>query len=282
MRITRLGEGVDANRRLAPAAIARTVEVLREFRGRMDAHGVSNGRLIATSAVRDAANRDEFLDAATAAADLQAELLTGDEEARTAFAGATRDLPHVNEDTVVVDVGGGSTELAIGRQGDVRAMSLDIGCVRLTERILHHDPPTEGELKAASEVIDRALQEASTCGLALEAVSPGCRLVGLAGTVATLAMLQQQLVRYDRAKVHHFLLLWEQVERWRNVLAGETAADRRRRPGMEQGRQDVIVGGVLVLQQVMRRLGVGSCLTSESDILDGLVASLRNRAPIAD
>lgn len=275
MRITRLGEGVDAHRRLSPAAMSRTVQVLGEFRGRMDALGVSRGRLVATSAVRDASNRDEFLTAASEATGLRAELLTGDEEGRTAYAGATLDLPAVDVDTVVVDIGGGSTELVIGRSSQLRVASLELGCVRITERYLRHDPPTVVEVEGAMRVIDEVLDAASSDGLALGAVSADCRLIGLAGTVSTLAALEQRLDEYDRAKIQHFVLTSEQVAYWCDALAGETSAARGQRPGMDPGRKDVIVGGALVLRQVMRRLAARTCLVSESDILDGLAASIR-------
>ncbi|MGH9088369.1 MAG: exopolyphosphatase [Acidimicrobiales bacterium] len=274
-QITRLGEGVDESRRLAPEAMERTLRVLAEFRRRMEARQAVRGRLVATSAVRDAANRDEFLDRATAAVGIRAELLTGDEEGRTAFAGATRDLPRVGVDTVVLDIGGGSTELVIGRGAELRAASLDLGCVRLTERYLRHDPPTEDEIATAVHFIDGSLEAASTDGLALGDVSDGCRLVGLAGTVATLAMLEQGMADYDRSRVHRFVLSTTKVGRWVDVLAREPARARAGRPGMVAGRQDVIVGGLLVLRQVMHRLGTRTCLVSESDILDGLVASVR-------
>ena len=157
MRITRLGEGVDATRRLWPAGIARTVAVLDEFRRTADNLSVGRARLVATSAVRDAGNGDEFLAAATAATGITAELLSGDEEGRLAYTGATAELPPGPGDDVVVDIGGGSTELVVGRHGEVGSVSLDIGCVRLTERFFRHDPPRPDELAAATAAVGTEL-----------------------------------------------------------------------------------------------------------------------------
>jgi len=276
MEITRLGKGVDATHKLDGDAIDRTVAVLRDFRVEMDRFGVDRARLVATSAVRDAVNREEFLRAASDAVGVPAELLSGYEEGRLAYAGATADLAPADGDDVVVDIGGGSTELVVGADGDVRAVSLAIGCVRLTERYLLHDPPRSDELGAAVAAVaaelDRATEEVPT----LACLPPGSRLLGLAGTVSTLAALDQGLVDYDRDRLHHSVLTRDAVERWCERLAAEPARQRGTRPGMTPGREDVIVGGVLVFREVMIRFGFDNCLVSESDILDGLAASLRD------
>ncbi len=273
MRITRLGQGVDATHRLQPAAVDRTLEVLADYRRAMDRHGVVAARLAATSAVRDADNGDEFLARASEVSGVAAELLSGDEEGRLAHAGATADLAPVDGDTVVVDIGGGSTELVVEHDGAVRAVSMDLGCVRLTERYLP-DPPGEGDVAAARAAIDAELDRALAAVPVLGALAPGSRLLGLAGTVSTLATLQQGLAEYDRDRVHHFVLAAADVARWCTVLAGEPASARAARPGMAPGRHDVIVGGALVLDRVMGRLGFDRCVVSEADILDGLAASL--------
>lgn len=273
MRITRLGQGVDATRKLDPEAIERTVAVLREFRQVMDERGVVRARLVATSAVRDAVNGDEFLAAASEAAGTEAELLSGLEEGRLAFAGATADLPPGAGDDVVVDIGGGSTELVTKGPQGMEAISLDLGCVRLTERHLRHDPPTTSEIEEALGVIDQELHRARTELPTLGRLRPGSRLIGLAGTVSTLASLDLGLAEYDRSLVHHAVLARAAVERWCRVLATEPAAARGQRPGMAPGREDVIVGGALVLREVMALLELSECLVSESDILDGLVMS---------
>ncbi len=278
MRITRLGQGVDASRRLDPAAMERTVAVLTGYREVMDRHGVVRARLVATSAARDAANGAEFLAAAREATGVEPELLSGLDEGRLSFAGATARLPEAVAGAgglLVCDIGGGSTELAVGRAGrpeGVEAVSLDVGCVRLTERFLHHDPPTAGELEGARREVAGLVAGARA---ALPAPDPGGPVVGLAGTVSTLASLAGGLEHYDRDAVHHAVLSRDEVRAWAGRLAADDRVARGGRPGMEPGRVDVIVGGVLVLVEVMAAFDRGSCLVSEDDILDGLAASLR-------
>jgi len=275
MRITRLGEGVDATHKLSGDAIDRTLAVLGEFRAGMDRLGVVAARLVATSAVRDSVNGDEFVQAASAVVGTQAELLSGDEEGRLAYAGAIRDLAPAPGDDVVVDIGGGSTELVVAAGGRIQAVSLDLGCVRLTERHLHHDPPSADELGAAVRAIAGELDRAVGAVPRLGALAPSSRLLGLAGTVSTLAALDQGLAIYDRDRIHHSILSAATVARWSAQLATEPSSARAARPGMAPGREDVIVGGALVLREVMDRFGFLRCLVSESDILDGMVESLR-------
>lgn len=275
MRITRLGKGVDASHRLDAASIERTLSVLREFREEMDIRGVGRARMAATSAVRDAANGAAFLEAAAAAAGVRAELLSGDEEGRLAFAGATVGLDRRAGADLVVDIGGGSTELVVGLDGSVAGVSLDLGCVRLTERCLHHDPPLGREIDEAGALIAAELDGAVRDLPLLDALPEGSRLIGLAGTVSTLSMLEQALSAYDWGRVHHSVLALDAVERWCETLAAEPAASRAARPAIVEGREDVIVGGALVLRAVMRRFGFDRCLVSETDILDGLAASVR-------
>ncbi len=239
MRITRLGEGVDVARRLTPGAIERTLAVLGEYREVMDAHGVERARLVATSAARDAANGHEFLEAAASVTGALADVLTGDEEGRLAFAGATAGLEPGPGADVVVDIGGGSTELVLGLEGTLGAISLDIGCVRLAERYLTSDPPTPEQLTETTAAVVAQLDRATRALPGLATLPPGSRLIGLAGTVATLAALEQGLVTYDRDKVHHFELSEAAVDRWASDLAAESAEARLQRPGMDPGRQDV-------------------------------------------
>jgi exopolyphosphatase / guanosine-5'-triphosphate,3'-diphosphate pyrophosphatase len=276
MRVTRLGQGVDAYRKLDGEAVERTLAVLREYRGAMDRLGVGRVRMVATSAVRDAVNGEEFLDAASEVVGAEAELLSGQEEGRLAYAGATVELGSAPEGAVVVDIGGGSTELITEDAGRVGVASLDLGCVRLTERFLHHDPPAGDELEAAVAAIATELDRALVEVPALED-APNRRLVGLAGTVSTLAALEYDVAAYDRDRLHHSVLPLATVGRWCATLAAEPSAARARRPGMVPGREDVIVGGVLVLREVMVRLGADECLVSESDILDGLAMTLLGR-----
>jgi exopolyphosphatase/guanosine-5'-triphosphate,3'-diphosphate pyrophosphatase len=274
MEITRLGAGVDATGRLAPEAIDRTVAVLERYRVVMDENGVERARLVATSAVRDATNGADFLRAAEQATGVVPELLDGESEGRLSMAGALADLDASAGPYLVVDIGGGSTELVAGRGPDdpnLAVVSLQLGCVRVTERWLHGDPPAPDELADAEAgvraLLDEVIERQPRFGEAR-------RLVGLAGTVSTLAALRSGLVHYDRDQVHHAVLSRTEVAEWYHRLATEPAAARLARAGMAAGRQDVIVGGVAVLDAVMERLGFEEFLVSESDILDGLAKSL--------
>lgn len=274
MRITRLGQGVDSTKRLDPEAVARTMSVLHEYRSVMDSHGVGAARMAATSAVRDAENGADFLDAATAVIGVPAELLSGEEEGRLAYSGATAGLAPSAGADLVVDIGGGSTELVVGTAQGVSAFSFDLGCVRITERYFLHDPPRAVEISRADTAIGSELGVAEEVLPPLGRLPQLSRLIGLAGTVSTLSMLEQGLAVYDWARVHHSVLDLAAVERWCETLAREHAATRARRPGMVAGREDVIVGGAVVLRAVMRRYGFERCLVSETDILDGLASSI--------
>jgi exopolyphosphatase/guanosine-5'-triphosphate,3'-diphosphate pyrophosphatase len=214
MRITRLGQGVDATHALAPEAMERTLEVLRTYRRLMDEANVQNARLVATSAVRDAANGEEFLQAATAAVGTAAELLSGLDEGRLSHAGAIRGLAPGVGDDVVVDIGGGSTELIVARNRVIHAVSMDLGCVRLSERSLRHDPPQPSEIADVDAIVATALDAAYQVVPDLATLPPGSRLIGLAGTVSTLMALELGLVDYDRAKVHHATLTLTAVRKW--------------------------------------------------------------------
>ncbi|HEX4539226.1 MAG TPA: DUF501 domain-containing protein [Acidimicrobiales bacterium] len=284
MRITRLGEGVDGNGCLAPRAIARTVSVLRQYRGVMAHHGVVRARATATSAARDAANREQLFTEAEDALGVPLELLSGESEGRLSFAGATAELDPHDGPYLVVDIGGGSTELVTapapglgeasgigaGVTSSVAVASIDVGCVRVTERFLHHDPPLPAELADADDAVRAGLEAAAA---AQPAITKADRLVGLAGTVSTLSAIDQGVVSHDRERIHHSVLARSRVGELLDALAGESRDERLRRPGLEEARADVIVGGTVVLATLMRDLGFESCLVSESDILDGLVMS---------
>jgi exopolyphosphatase / guanosine-5'-triphosphate,3'-diphosphate pyrophosphatase len=271
MRITRLGEGVNATGRLSPEAMARTVAVLREFRDVMDAHAVSKVRMSATSAARDASNREEFMSAATEAVGVRPELLSGLEEGRLAFSGATAELDPEDGPFLVVDIGGGSTELVVGRAEPDGVRSIDVGCVRITEKFLQHDPPHAEELSDALSDVRDQLEEAV---LAVPALEDAARMVGLAGTVTTVAAVEIGLPAYDRDRIHHFWLTRAAAEDVFRTLATENHAARLGNPGLEAARADVIVGGCVVLVAVLRYFDLPGCLVSESDILDGLAATL--------
>ena len=280
MRVTRLGEGVDTNRKLSAEAMDRTLKVLRDYRRSMDDNGVTRARMVATSAARDASNSEEFLSAAKKVTGVEPELLSGAEEGRLSFRGATSDLPKENgsgdSEELVVDIGGGSTELVVGVPGGsdetIRVLSLDIGCVRLTERFFKVDPPGAEQIAAARSAVSEELARA--CEF-LRVQGGRDRVIGLAGTVSTLGSLSKGFEIYDRDRVHHTVLSADEVEDWLGRLASEPASARAARPGMEPGRADVIVGGVLILSEVMSAFGRGTCLVSEADILDGMVAGLR-------
>ncbi len=269
MRITGLGQGVDSAGRLAPAATERVLAVLREYRGVMDEYGVADVAMVGTSALRDAANRAEFSEKAAAVAGTELQLLEGEAEAALSFLGATSELDPAGGPWLVADIGGGSTELASGPP--LVARSLDLGCVRVTERFLRHDPPTPVEQSLARSWLVEKYRAA-------EASLPGLRgarsMVGLAGTVAALAAFDQSLATYSREAVHHYRLVRAAVERALSELAAQPAAGRAGRPGIEAARAPYIVGGTLVLDTLMEHFGFDECLTSEADILDGLVIEL--------
>lgn len=273
MTITRLGQGVDASRRLAPEAIERTCAALREYRNAIDAvGGVDAIRATATSAARDASNREEFFAAVTDALGVAPELLSGQDEARLSFLGATTGLAAVAPAPyLVVDIGGGSTEFVVGTDAPEGLISVDVGCVRLTEAWLHGDPPSAEELSQAVHVVREHLADVVR---EVPEVRTAKTLVGLAGTVATFAMVEQGLATYDRDRVHHFRLTKDAAEDVFRTLATEAIEDRRHNPGLEPGRVDVIVGGAVILVTVMRSLGFDELLTSETDILDGIVRDL--------
>ena len=275
MRITRLGQGVDATGQIAPEALERTLGVLGEYRSLMDEAGVGHGRLAATSAARDAANGPDFLRAASSITGLDAEILSGEDEGRLSVAGARAGLDPAPGADLVLDIGGGSTEIVLNRAGQLSAHSMQVGCVRVAERTLTSDPASAADLSAARAMADEAIDGAMAAIPGLAGLPAGSRLVGLAGTVATLAMIDGDVVDYERDLVHHRWLSREAVVAWTALLGQESAAERSRRPGMVAGREDVIVGGLIVLQAVLERLDLDGCLTSESDILDGLAASQR-------
>jgi exopolyphosphatase/guanosine-5'-triphosphate,3'-diphosphate pyrophosphatase len=274
MRITRLGQGVDRANALAPEAIARTVGVLEEFRRSIDEFGVGRIRMVATSAVRDAQNGAAFTEAAKAAVGVGPEVLSGTEEGALAYRGASADLDPFGGDTLVVDIGGGSTEITLGRAGAVSSVSLQLGCVRLTERFLKGDPPTVGEVAATRAAITGTLVEGERTLPALVRLDPARRLVGLAGTVSTLASITLGLAEYDAATLHHTTITLEEVGRMCDMLATLSSRDRSGLVGMVPGREDVILGGALVLEAVMDRYGCGEVIASEKDILDGIVLSI--------
>jgi len=269
--ITRLGQGVGTSGRLADEAVERTLACLRRYREVLDRHGVDRLRAAATSAARDAANRDEFFDAVEEVAGVRPELLTGDEEGRMSFLGATGDLDHALGPFLIVDIGGGSTEFIVGTDRVEGVISVDVGCVRLTEKFLAHDPPQPEELAACISFTDAYLDDVVR---EVPAVADARTLVGLAGTITTVAAVEIGLATYDRDRIHHFRLTRDAAEDVFRTLATESRADRIHNPGLEEARADVIVAGCCVLVAIFRRFGFDEMIVSEADILDGLALSL--------
>ncbi len=270
MRITRLGQGVDATHRLAPDAIERTLTVLREYHDAIDTAGGTRVRATATSAARDATNRDEFFAAAHDALGVEPELLSGDEEAALSFTGATASLVDEPAPYLVIDIGGGSTEFTVGTTKPDGAISIDVGCVRITEQFLHTDPPAPEELSAALLTVRDHLGDVER---ALAPLHDAQTVVGVAGTITTVAAVEQG-VPYSRERIHHFRLAHRAAEEVFRTLALEPAAERRHNPGLEPGRVDTIIGGAIVLVATMRAFDLDELLVSEDDILDGLARSL--------
>jgi exopolyphosphatase/guanosine-5'-triphosphate,3'-diphosphate pyrophosphatase len=280
MEVVRLGQGVDATGRLAPEAIERTRRVLEEYAATARELGATAVRMVATSATRDAANRADFEDMVVATLGQKPDVVPGREEAELSFLGATASLDaaaraHGNEPPrppfLVVDIGGGSTEFVLGDAAGVRAArSVDIGCVRLTERHLHSDPPDADEIQRAEADIRAAL------ALVLEDVPVGeaASLVGLAGSVTTVAALALRLPEYDAVAIHGSRI---PVGGVRSVTAGLLTATRERRaalPVMHPGRVDVIGAGSLILRVIMDAFALDEVVVSEHDILDGIALRL--------
>jgi exopolyphosphatase / guanosine-5'-triphosphate,3'-diphosphate pyrophosphatase len=268
MEIVRLGQGVDQTGLLAPEALDRTIAVLRDYAGVIARSGARAVRMVATSATRDAGNAAEFVRLVEEVLGVVPEVLTGEEEARLSFAGATAELAaRRGGPYLVADIGGGSTEFVLGAG---HAVSVDIGCVRMTERHLHGDPPTRGEVAAAVADVDTALD---TVAAAIP-VRQASTLIGLAGSVTTVAGIALGLPGYDAARIHHARVSAADVHDVTVRLLAQPRAARAAIGVMHPGRVDVIGGGALVLDRIMRRFGFAEVLVSEHDILDGIAWSL--------
>ena len=278
-RIVRLGQGVDATGEFAPDAIARTRSALTDYASLLKEHGVERVRMVATSAARDVANRDVFF---AMTADVLgsvlpgavAEVITGTDEAELSFHGAVGELDSARGPFVVVDLGGGSTEIVVGGDAVVASYSSDIGCVRLTERCLHSDPPTPGEVTAAREVVRERLDVA----LRVVPVEGARTWVGLAGTMTTLSALAHNMTTYDAAAIHLSRVAGDDLLAVCEGLIGMTRSQRAALPPMHEGRADVIGGGAIVVEELARELrsraGIDELTVSEHDILDGIVLSI--------
>lgn len=279
MRVVRLGQDVDATGRLAPEAIERTRQALAAYTIAARRKGAERVRMVATSATRDASNRDEFFDMTEQTLGVRAEVISGDTEARLTFTGAVGEQDPDDGPFLVVDVGGGSTELVLGewdgRKANVlAAKSVDIGCVRITERTLKSDPPTAEEIQASREFAAEVLAEAFD----VVDVSRAKTWIGVAGTVTTLSAVAQELAEYDAERTHLSTLTPADLERTATSLLAANHEARAANPVIHPGRVDVIGGGALIVQtiaeELARRGGPSDLVVSEHDILDGIALSL--------
>jgi exopolyphosphatase/guanosine-5'-triphosphate,3'-diphosphate pyrophosphatase len=276
MRIVRLGEGVDETGRLAPAAIERTRLALVDYARCIRSLGATEVRMVATSASRDAANADEFRAVVHQVLGVEPEVITGLAEAELSFVGAVASLPGVADPLLLADIGGGSTELVLGSAVEAKVLaahSMDVGCVRMTERHLHDDPPTEAQVQAAVADLQVALQAAA----ADVPVRQAAAFVGVAGTVTTIVALGLDLPAYDADAIHGSVIDYQQVAEVTDRLLRMRRDERAALPVMHPGRVDVIAGGALVLRTVMEFVGAREVIASEHDILDGIALSLLAR-----
>ena len=274
MVIVRLGEGVDKTGEFSQAALARTFAAIETYAELIAEHKPEQIRFVATSASRDVSNRSEFVDGVVSRLGIEPDVISGDEEAALSFLGATADLVNdINPPTapyLVVDIGGGSTEFVIGTTGPTAAISTNVGCVRMTERHLVSDPPTAQQIAAATADIDAAID------LAYEAVpiAQAKSLIGLAGSVTTVAAIALGLSEYDSAAIHGCRISAEDVHQVTQELLSMTREQRAKLGPMHEGRIDVIGSGALVLDRIMARTGQQEVLVSERDILDGIARGL--------
>ena len=279
MRIVRLGQDVDATGQLASDALERTRVALADYTDIARRTEAQRVRMVATSATRDAANRDDFFAMVRHTLGTDAEVITGDEEARLSFTGAVGDLDPADGPFVVVDVGGGSTEVVLGEWDGTRpdvtaARSVNVGCVRITERHLHSDPPTAAEISAARQFAAQTLQAA----FASVPVHKARTWVGVAGTVTTLSAVAQRLPGYDAERTHLSRLSLEQLRDTAQSLLASTRRQRAANPVIHPGRVDVIAGGALIVavlaEELHDRAGITELVVSEHDILDGIALGL--------
>jgi exopolyphosphatase / guanosine-5'-triphosphate,3'-diphosphate pyrophosphatase len=271
MRIVRLGQGVDRTGRLAPEALERTKTALADYARTIDELGAQRVRMVATSATRDAANRGDFVSMVRAVLGAEPEVITGAEEAELSFVGAASVLADAIGPLLVADIGGGSTELVRGGDGPLQSFSMDVGCVRMTERHLRDDPPTDSQIDAT--VAD--LRAAISTARGHVPLDPDVTFIGVAGTVTTVAAIALGLERYDAAAIHGSHISAAQVAKVTDDLLAMTHAERAALPVMHPGRVDVIGAGALVLRTLVEEIGVAEVIASEHDILDGIALSLR-------
>ena len=273
-RILRLGEGVDQSKRLKHEAVERVIHCLKDWRATIESYHVHAHVAVATSAVRDAANKQEFLNRVRSEAGFEVEILSGDEEARRTMLGIHSGLPGDIKDVLALDIGGGSTEFILTLQGQSPVVrSIDIGVVRLSERLLHHDPPTRQEITEARAWIQRE----TTVVLAAMPQRAGLTFVGTAGTITSLAAMALQLPAYDAARIHNYRLALNTITDLEEHLLSRSKAARIGMPGLERNREDVIAAGAIILRTVMDILGERECLVSDRGLREGVLIELATR-----
>ena len=270
-KILRLGEGVDRTGRLKPEAMSRVIKTIREWKTIIESHGVERYTAVATSAVREAGNREEFLDRVRRETGIAVEVIDGAEEARRTFLGIRSGLPSDVREILGLDIGGGSTEFIASRQGrPLKMTSIDMGVVRLTERVLQGDPPRVAEIHKAETLIRdltrRARREIGDL--------TDLTLVGTAGTITSLAAIAQGLPTYDPARIQHYVLELPVIQRIERNVFGKTQSDRVGMPGLEAGREGVIATGALILRCVMEELNAARCVVSEYGLREGVLVHL--------
>ena len=267
-RILRLGEGVDQTKRLSPAAMDRVIHCLQEWRSVIENHEVEATAVVATSAVRDASNRVEFLARVKAECGLEVELISGEEEARRTLLGIRSGLPVGVTDILALDIGGGSTEFILDRPGqNPITRSIDIGVVRLCERLLRHDPPTEDEVRQAREWITRETKAAvAEMGDYRQAT-----FVGTAGTVTALAAMAQKLSTYEPARIHNYVLKLDTIRELEQTLLSRKKVERIGLPGLEKNREEVIAAGAIIIRTIMETLRQKECLVSDLGLREGVL-----------
>lgn len=269
MEIVKLGEGVDRTKNFSPIAVERTLVALRRFKALIDHHKVERVRFCATSATRDAQNRKIFTEPVESILGVAPEVIVGIEEARLSFLGATSELPISDAPFLVVDIGGGSTEFVLGERSVQSAISVDIGCVRMTERYFTNDPPTEQEIASTRFDINRAIDQVE-----IEVpISSARTLVAVAGTATTVAAAALKLPTYDREAIHGARISAERTFEISNWLLSMDKNERANLGFMHPGRVEVIAAGALVLAEILKRTGAREFVASERDILDGIVTT---------
>lgn len=273
-RILRLGQGVDRDRMLRGDAMARVAETLKEWCTLMEGYQLDASIAVATSAVRDAGNREEFVRLIHRQTGLEIQILSGEEEARRTILGIRSGLPAGVSDVLALDIGGGSTEFILDRPGQTPMMrSVDIGVVRLCERLLRHDPPTSEEIHQAREWV-----RAETVAAVGEMTLPvGLTFVGTAGTITSLAAMAQQLPTYEPARIHNYRLARTVVEELESTLLARTKSERVGLPGLEANREEVIAAGAIILRTVMETVKIPSLLVSDLGLREGVLLDLATR-----